>query len=184
MQALIFEIGSLLHETTGTRISSDFSIDPELDLFQDFKFKDGLEGQVVITRIDNGLAVSIENLNTKIIFNCQRCLKDYIKELKIDASERIFYERLSPEIDDPTEFFEIDSKSQKIDISEMLRQEIILHFPPVSVCSKSCKGLCSSCGTNLNEEKCECKPTQDLKPLSILKELYNGQTSSTKTKDL
>jgi len=66
----------------------------------------------------------------------------------------------------------------------LLRQEIILHFPVVSVCSKSCKGLCPVCGVDLNKENCSCDKEQGLKQLSILKELYNGKTSSTKKKDL
>lgn len=37
-----------------------------------------------------------------------------------------------------------------VDITEDVRQEAILTYPMVPHCSDSCKGLCSSCGANLN----------------------------------
>ncbi len=184
METLNFSIGQLLHEETGKTISFDFSVKPELSKFQDLKFSGEINGQVTVMRIDNGVNASVENLNATLVFECQKCLSGFQKEIEISQVDRIFLEKPDESSDDPSEYFEINLKSQKIDLSEMLRQEIILHFPPVSVCSESCKGLCSHCGTNLNKETCECKATEDLKPLSILKELYNGKTSGTQKKDL
>lgn len=184
MGKFIFEIGQLLHEETGKSIEFDFLVNPAEISFQDLSFSSDLSGEITIMRIDNGVNVSIENLSTTLNLECQKCLKKYEYQLEIPEIERIFFENPEAQMDDPSEFFQIDLKSQKIDISDMLRQEIILHFPSVSVCSKSCKGLCPLCGTNLNEETCECKATEDLKPLSILKELYNGKTSGTQKKDL
>jgi uncharacterized protein len=183
MEQLSFSVSQLLHEGTGKTIQFDFSVSPETESFPDLKFTGLLSGQVVVMRIDNGVNVSIEKLNATLLFDCQRCLESFEKEIEIEEIERMFFEK-NEENEDPNENFLIDLKSQKINISEMLRQEIILHFPPVSVCSKSCKGLCSLCGCNLNQEKCECKASEDLKPLSILKELYNGKTSGTQTEDL
>ncbi|MDX9971128.1 MAG: DUF177 domain-containing protein [Candidatus Gracilibacteria bacterium] len=184
MDIFKFEVGHLLHEETGKTTEFSFDLAPDKKDFPEMNFSGNLSGEVTVMRVDNGVSVSVQNLKASIIFDCQKCLKTFEKELEIEEIERIFWENPTIERDDPTEFFQIDMKSQKIDISDMLRQEIILHFPPVSVCSKSCKGLCSLCGANLNVEKCECKAVEDLKPLSILKELYNGKTSGTQTKDL
>jgi uncharacterized protein len=68
----------------------------------------------------------------------------------------------------------VDMKSFSIDISDFLRQEIILHFPSNLVCSTGCKGLCGFCGKDLNKGKCDCVPPEEEKkesPLSKLKEL-------------
>ncbi len=47
------------------------------------------------------------------------------------------------------------------DLTEELRQDIILLFPSNPVCSEDCKGLCPRCGANLNEGPCSCKPEGD-----------------------
>jgi uncharacterized protein len=60
-----------------------------------------------------------------------------------------------------------------IDLNEMLRQEIILHFPPNPLCSSRCKGLCQVCGKDKNKKLCTCtvddgkvyKPFKDLKKI-------------------
>jgi uncharacterized protein len=42
-----------------------------------------------------------------------------------------------------------------VDITDDIRQEIILEYPMVPVCQPACKGLCVTCGQNLNAEACQ-----------------------------
>ncbi len=44
------------------------------------------------------------------------------------------------------------------DLTEELRECIILSFPSNPLCSADCKGLCPRCGADLNKGKCSCKP--------------------------
>ena len=41
-----------------------------------------------------------------------------------------------------------------VDIMDDVRQEIMLTYPMVPVCRPDCKGLCRSCGQNLNAGAC------------------------------
>lgn len=41
-----------------------------------------------------------------------------------------------------------------VDITDDLREEIILAYPIVPHCRDNCKGLCATCGQNLNEKTC------------------------------
>jgi uncharacterized protein len=43
-----------------------------------------------------------------------------------------------------------------IDLDPVVREQILLALPSYPVCRESCKGLCSVCGTNLNERECAC----------------------------
>lgn len=52
--------------------------------------------------------------------------------------------------------YEIDSRTEEIDLGEDIRQELVMSFPAAVVCKESCKGLCPGCGVNLNKEKCKC----------------------------
>jgi len=49
----------------------------------------------------------------------------------------------------------------KIEVQEILREQIYLVIPIKSLCSEDCKGLCSKCGANLNNEECRCKEEID-----------------------
>jgi len=43
-----------------------------------------------------------------------------------------------------------------IDLDPIVREQIALALPSYPVCREGCKGLCSVCGTNLNEKECGC----------------------------
>lgn len=45
---------------------------------------------------------------------------------------------------------------EKLDITEDLREEIILSLPRFPLCDEACKGLCPRCGKDLNGGSCGC----------------------------
>ncbi len=56
---------------------------------------------------------------------------------------------------------ELDETTESVDLTEDMREAIILAFPSYPVCSSVCKGLCPQCGANKNEGECQCKPPDD-----------------------
>lgn len=46
---------------------------------------------------------------------------------------------------------------EKIDISEIVREQILLNMPTHLLCDENCAGLCEKCGVNKNTEKCQCE---------------------------
>jgi uncharacterized protein len=44
----------------------------------------------------------------------------------------------------------------EIDLSELLRESLLLELPMRPLCSDDCVGLCSVCGKNLNQGPCGC----------------------------
>jgi uncharacterized metal-binding protein YceD (DUF177 family) len=58
-----------------------------------------------------------------------------------------------------------------VDVTEDLREEILLHVPGFSVCSADCKGMCPQCGVDLNKGSCECKTEAGPTPWSALDNL-------------
>ncbi len=62
----------------------------------------------------------------------------------------------------------------KLDLDELIYSEVIVSLPMKHLCSEDCKGICSKCGKNLNEGKCDC-PEKEIDPrLSALAELLNN----------
>ena len=51
---------------------------------------------------------------------------------------------------------EIGENTQFADLTDEVRESIILTLPAYPVCREGCKGLCARCGRNLNEGPCGC----------------------------
>ena len=44
----------------------------------------------------------------------------------------------------------------KLDLTEIIREQVLLAFPLRHLCGQDCKGLCSDCGANLNQGEHQC----------------------------
>ena len=97
-------------------------------------------------RIEEGVNARLTDVEMLIGGRCDKCLKKIDNKVHIDEMERQFFLHKPSYIEDTNDTFFIDEKTFTIDLTEPLRQEIILHFPLVQVCSKSCKGICPICG--------------------------------------
>jgi uncharacterized protein len=47
--------------------------------------------------------------------------------------------------------------TDSVDVTEDLREDILLHLPAFPVCDEGCKGVCPQCGADLNKGACACK---------------------------
>ncbi len=45
-------------------------------------------------------------------------------------------------------------------LEDVLREQVLLAIPYRVLCQENCKGLCPTCGRNLNSGSCECKVAQ------------------------
>ncbi len=51
---------------------------------------------------------------------------------------------------------EINETTDFLDLTEEIREAIILALPGYPVCREACRGLCMACGANLNTGTCTC----------------------------
>ncbi len=171
-KTLTFSVGPLVDQTTGTNETYSFHGPVK---FEGIIPATDMKGRVEIMRIDEGFNVAIRNTEIKVKLSCEKCLKPITTTIKLDFFEKQFFLDEPKQPEDPNDLYLVDKKHLTINLAEPLRQEIILHFPVVQVCSESCKGICPKCGTDLNKKKCKCKidPKNDRsdKPLAALKEL-------------
>lgn len=82
---------------------------------------------------------------------CYRCLKAITGRMETPIRER--FSKNLKETDDEIYPY----KGNEIDITKALTDNIILNLPMKQVCMEDCKGLCASCGIDLNKEQCGCK---------------------------
>ena len=111
----------------------------------------------------------------KVGLNCSRCLEAIEKDLEIPfkvgfADAENFSEQLEKELDE--EDLEVSLlEDDEIDLSEIVREQILLTQTAQVFCKKDCKGLCPECGQNQNLINCKCKEEEVDPRWSALKDL-------------
>lgn len=70
-------------------------------------------------------------------------------------------------------------EGRMLDLTEYLREDILLVFPQGYICRGDCRGLCPQCGCNLNDSVCDCS-RRDVAddPWSALDSLEIGEIES------
>jgi uncharacterized protein len=82
-------------------------------------------------------------LDTQVSLQCSRCAEFFTRDVK----------------GVPVEYAaEMPAGVESADLTDEMRETILLAFPSFPVCRESCKGLCAQCGANLNQESCACRP--------------------------
>ncbi|MBV9278997.1 MAG: DUF177 domain-containing protein, partial [Chloroflexi bacterium] len=66
------------------------------------------------------------------------------------------------------------SQNHTIDLKEPLRQHLLLAVELMPLCRQDCRGLCPSCGVNLNVEQCACPPDEEPSPFAVLQGLLGA----------
>jgi len=113
----------------------------------EFPFPIKVEG--TITNNNQVLALKI-SLFGYIKLQCGSCTEmyDYLVDLSFEAKYKRFEDPEDPDI--------FLYSKDKIDLSEAILQHILLYLPILRRCKLDCKGLCQTCGTDLNFNKCQC----------------------------
>lgn len=87
---------------------------------------------------------------------CDRCTAEFEREISNDFQVACFIDDEEKDEGDHLNLKFLTSDQDKIDLSEEVKEYLILAIPMKNLCNEDCKGLCSSCGSNLNEEECSC----------------------------
>ena len=140
----------------------EFSLTPEeIDLDGDeaelknaIKVKGKLTKHIVQSDVEGTIGAELE-------IECSRCLQVIDKELEF-AFEAAF---VTPENFTGTKEAELNAndldvsvfEGDKIDLTELVREQILLNLPEQVFCREDCKGLCEKCGANRNLIDCNCK---------------------------
>lgn len=116
--------------------------------------------------LDGQVSVPIEG-------QCARCLESYTFELDAPFSFVLVprsgtFGEAEPGVEDAElSFYEGD----EIDLSPLLREQMLLALPTQALCRPDCRGLCARCGANLNVGACECHEEEGDPRLAVLRSL-------------
>ncbi len=68
-------------------------------------------------------------------------------------------------------------RDERIDLSQMAREQILLALPMKPLCKGDCRGLCPQCGANRNVQRCGCAPEDSDSRWAPLKMLQKSRRS-------
>ena len=153
-----FNVSQLLRERSGAY--RDYQVDEELPPMTDVEAR-RVEGMVRLRRTDRGVWVSAA-LDTEVLCTCSRCLSRYFQAVRMSIEEETL-PRHHPDsgvsleaLKEAGESFAID-EDQILDLTETISQYASLAVPMKPVCRDDCKGICPTCGADLNEAACRCE---------------------------
>jgi len=176
---MLYNVAQLMKASVGTTL--EYAIHEEdVQLDEDLKVVGPLDGHVRIRRTNQGLLVD-GWVDLLLELSCTRCLKIFEQPMHVTFMEQ-FYPTVDivtglalPPIDEE-DIFPIDDH-HLIDLTEAIRQNVLVAIPMATLCREDCAGLCSQCGHDLNLGPCDCKPEVDSRFSVLEKLLQNGSES-------
>ena len=91
---------------------------------------------------------------------CRRCLTAVRAPVEDDVHV-VFADAGDAEVDDDPDVYRLDPRSHELDLRPAIREQWLLSVPAFVQCRDDCKGLCPSCGTDLNTGSCSCATAAD-----------------------
>ncbi len=91
-----------------------------------------------------------------VAMECSRCLGNASAHVT-DETHIIFADAGNEEVEDDPDVHLLDERSDQLDLRPALREQWLLNVPAYALCREDCKGLCPTCGAELNLAPCSCK---------------------------
>ena len=127
-----------------------------------------LSASISVLPTDGGWLVR-GSLTGEVVLPCSRCTEDALAVVNARFED---FEELpeSDELDDaagpsaersqedtPESRLVFENNVPLLDLAAICWEELMLALPVTPLCAATCKGLCPSCGANLNEGLCACE---------------------------
>ncbi len=133
----------------------------------DFPWKDQSVAAEGLFWSDGNHIVVCGTIKTSGMYTCSRCLKPVPVDRNATLSEVYGTEAELP--DDVLPY-----NGEYIDLTETIRETLILSEPMKVLCRPDCQGLCPQCGADLNDGSCSC-PTDRIDPrLAVLGDILKS----------
>ena len=102
-------------------------------------------------------ALSLEGTaETTLELVCDRCLKPFSQDLALPVSTL-----LAEELEDEENDEIVLLQDGAADLDEIFTPALVLSMDAKHLCSEDCKGLCPTCGADLNLGPCQCRKEPD-----------------------
>lgn len=151
---MLINVATLAQEPIGH--SRRYHADGESVSVPEVGFEQTITGPIRLIRSERGILVTASLDLDPVGLMCDRCLEPFEWPMHIEFDEEYVIAR------DPTTGHRIEADQDEfvvdgswhLDLSEAVRQYEESALPIQSICRPDCRGLCPTCGQNLNEADC------------------------------
>ena len=151
---LSYNVAALLRSAPGTERRYTVE-DARLAVASDLQLATPIEGEVRLARTGRSI-LARAHLTTAIEATCARCLRPIVAPINVDIEEEALPsvdidsgaavdQRAEPDV------LRLDEHHQ-LDLDQPVREAISLAEPISLLCRPGCRGLCSECGEDLNDQ--------------------------------
>jgi uncharacterized protein len=145
-RVLKINVGFIL--SAGPGYSQDSMLDIPTVRVSDDLTLDYVQGPLRLSRTQEGILVQA-TLHVGVQDECYRCLNTVARDTEIEIEELYGYHTY------PASEFSVGDDAI-LDLSPLIRAEVLIDTSHRVLCKEDCKGLCAECGANLNEGECNC----------------------------
>lgn len=126
--------------------------------------------ELVAQSVGEGILVR-GTIHAELAQECRRCLGD-VRQTVNDSIDLLFEPLTGEEREALSgEVYPLPDRGDQVDLRPALREQLLLRVPEFVVCDDACKGLCPSCGGDLNRSRCDCGRTDGPSAWDALKKL-------------
>src|SRR5690348_7685430 len=151
-------VAQLLHAPVGTTRS--YTLDGnEPDLARELSLLTPIVGTLKLTWTNHGILAEVQ-YSVDLEQECGRCLDPARSTITSDVSEE-FLPSLNivtglPEMIDADPEEPRVNPNHELDVTDLIRQDIVVQSPLQPLCRPDCPGLCPNCGLELQLGPCGC----------------------------
>ena len=136
----------------------------------EFALREPVRYELAVARL--GSTVSIEgHVEARVEVTCSRCAHRF--EIPVDRDFKAAF--VTAETGETDRAVELDAGDLDLDYYQggvidglrVLAEQIFLELPMKTLCAEDCKGLCATCGANLNHTDCDCEAEVDPRWVSL-----------------
>lgn len=107
-------------------------------------------------------------INASVEVACDRCLAPVVVPVNADFDVAYVPAEVEEDAPEATELQADDLnfaiyEGDELDLDELAREQLLLALPARQLCREDCKGLCPTCGADLNTQECRCE-RQEIDP--------------------
>jgi len=146
------------------------------DLDEDIKVSGPVKAKFSVKKLGGEVVYLSGELKTALDLECSSCAKGYVMDV-VSSFDLDLHPAVELGKEDEKELHAADMdveyyENDTVDLTAILREQILLQAPIKALCAEECKGLCQFCGKDLNTGPCDCEPPSGHPGLSGLKDFF------------
>lgn len=149
---MTIDVSAILKELGGKiNICGDAAISDTDFLGEMYRFNEPIKVSGSIS--NNGKSLILRaDCKGDMLTRCARCMKDITVPIEFTVDETLVQGDENASEDEDVILFE----DTRIDIDEIVANNFLMNVEGKYLCSEDCKGLCQTCGADLNMGECGC----------------------------